>query len=203
MYDNSNFLRGTMSLLEWMNRTILILLSNHEIKTPTPSHLNPHYPPFVLPPTIRIECVTITTTKTVKSRTIRDMSTETSPEPTKAGVSSPDELRDFVSTAGSRLLVVDVRHPDSSVEPGDVKSLAVAGFPEGEYRPMAVNLPWTRDAKSMELPSVDRDTPIITHCGGGGRGQKAKEYLMKNGFTNVLNGGGPKETACWAEYGSK
>ncbi len=100
--------------------------------------------------------------------------------------------------------MVDVRHPDSTVEPGDVKSLAVAGFPDGKgYRPMAVNLPWSRDARSMELPSVDTDTPIITHCGGGGRGEKAREFLTKNGFTNVLNGGGPKETACWAEYGSK
>ena len=131
------------------------------------------------------------------------MSTETSPEPTTAGVASSEELRDFVSSAGSRLLVVDVRHPDASVEPGDVKSLAVAGFPDKDYRPQAVNLPWSRETKSMELPTADLDTPIITHCGGGGRGQKAKDYLMKNGFTNVLKGGGPKETACWAEYGSK
>ncbi len=131
------------------------------------------------------------------------MSTETSSEHTRSGVSTPDELRDFVSKAGSSLLVVDLRHPDSTVEPEDVKSLAVAGLPGGEYRPKAVNLPWSRDAKSMELPSVDLDTPIITHCGGGGRGQMAKEYLLKNGFTNVLNGGGPREAACWAEYGSK
>ncbi len=129
--------------------------------------------------------------------------TETPPEPTRAGVSSPDELRDFVTKAGSSLLVVDLRHPDSTVEPEDVKSLAVAGLPGGEYRPKAVNLPWSRVANSMELPSVDLDTPIITHCGGGGRGQMAKEYLMKNGFTNVINGGGPREAACWAEYGSK
>jgi len=31
----------------------------------------------------------------------------------------------------------------------------------------------------------------------GGRGQLAKEFLECNGFTNVLNGGGPKETDCW------
>jgi rhodanese-related sulfurtransferase len=55
----------------------------------------------------------------------------------------------------------------------------------------------------MPLPNVmDKDTPIITHCGGGGRGQKAKEYLEANGFTNVLNGGGPKETDCWNEFGN-
>lgn len=128
--------------------------------------------------------------------TIRNMAT-------KAGVSTPSELKEFVSTAGSKLLVVDVRHPDASVEPGDAKSLAVAGFPDGKYRPQAVSLPWIRESDSMELPDAEKDTPIITHCGGGGRGQKAKDYLTKNGFTNVLNGGGPKETECWAEFGDK
>lgn len=133
------------------------------------------------------------------------MSNEPAPEPRKAGVASPSELKDFVSAAGAALLVVDARHPDAQVEPGDVKSLAVAGFPDAAtaYRPQAVNLPWNRDSKGMELPAADKDTPIITHCGGGGRGQKAKDYLEKNGFTKVLNGGGPKETDCWAEFGAK
>jgi rhodanese-related sulfurtransferase len=139
------------------------------------------------------------------------MSTSSSspPEPTerKAGVATPNELKNFVMNAGSRLLVVDVRHPDINVEPGDAKSLAVAGFPNKStnYRSMAINLPWNRETMSMELPTgiADYDTPIITHCGGGGRGQKAKEYLIKNGYTNVLNGGGPKETECWAEFGLK
>ena len=121
----------------------------------------------------------------------------------KAGVASPEELRDFVSKAGKSLLVVDVRNPDAEKEPGDQKSLAVAALPSDTYRPMAKNLVFDRDAKAMPLPDVAKDTPIITHCGGGGRGQKAKDYLMANGFTNVLNGGGPKETDCWAEFGDK
>ena len=44
---------------------------------------------------------------------------------TKAGVSTPSELASFVVDAGSKLLVVDVRHPDPEVEPGDAKSLAI------------------------------------------------------------------------------
>ena len=85
-------------------------------------------------------------------------------EPRKAGVSSPTDLKEFVSSAGSSLLVVDVRHPDASVEPGDAKSLAVAGFPDKEsnYRPNAINLPWSRESNSMEVPEVDKDTPIIS-----------------------------------------
>jgi hypothetical protein len=52
-------------------------------------------------------------------------------------------------------------------------------------------------------PDAPIDTPIITHCGGGGRGQKAMDFLAAKGFTTVLNGGGPKETECWAEFGDK
>lgn len=139
--------------------------------------------------------------------TVSQTTTAQNEEPRKEGVASPSQLKEFVISSGSRLLVIDVRHPDATIEPGDVKSLAVAGFPTDTYRPQAINLPWSRESKSMELPNTNNkditlDTPIITHCGGGGRGQKAKEYLEKNGFTNVLNGGGPKETECWAEFGS-
>lgn len=125
----------------------------------------------------------------------------------KAGVAEPSELREFVRNAGKRLLVVDVRNANIEEEPGDQKSLAVAPLPSsdgsGSIRPQAVNLVWNRKTASMPLPEVEKDTPIITHCGGGGRGQKAKVYLEQNGFNNVLNGGGPKETDCWAEYGDK
>lgn len=122
-------------------------------------------------------------------------------------MAEPSELREFVRNAGKRLLVVDVRNANIEEEPGDQKSLAVAPLPSsdgsGSIRPQAVNLVWNRKTASMPLPEVEKDTPIITHCGGGGRGQKAKVYLEQNGFNNVLNGGGPKETDCWAEYGDK
>mmetsp|Transcript_24381 Transcript_24381/g.50275 ORF Transcript_24381/g.50275 Transcript_24381/m.50275 type:complete len:168 (-) Transcript_24381:221-724(-) len=121
----------------------------------------------------------------------------------KEGVSSPEELKSFVASAGSNLLVVDVRNPDADKEPGDQKSLAVAPLPSDDTRPQGIHLVYDRETESMVLPDVEKDTPIITHCGGGGRGQKAKDYLAANGFTNVLNGGGPKETECWAEFGDK
>jgi len=122
----------------------------------------------------------------------------------KAGVASPEELKVFVEQAGSDLLVIDVRNPDASVEPGDQKSLAVAGLPSSSSRPQARHLIYNRETNTMPLPeNISNDAPIITHCGGGGRGNLAKEYLMKNGFTNVLNGGGPKETECWNEFGDK
>ena len=81
----------------------------------------------------------------------------------KAGVSSPEELKAFIAEAGEKLLVVDVRNPDASVEPGDLKSFAVAQLPSGSYRPQAVSLVWDRDTNQMPLPSVPKETPIITH----------------------------------------
>lgn len=127
-----------------------------------------------------------------------------STESRKPGVASPEELKSFVEKAGDKLIVVDVRNPDAEAEPGDQKSLAVAPLPSDGVRPMGVHLIWDRNTKSMPLPpTTDLETPIITHCGGGGRGQKAKDFLMSKGFTNVLNGGGPKETDCWAEFGDK
>jgi len=121
----------------------------------------------------------------------------------KAGVASPEELKDFVSKAGSNLLVIDVRNPDATIEPGDQKSLAVAALPSDDNRPQAIHSVYDRETSGLPLPDVEKETFIITHCGGGGRGQLAKDFLMENGFTNVLNGGGPKETECWDEFGSK
>lgn len=142
----------------------------------------------------------------------------------KDGVSEPEELKSFVERAGEKILVIDVRNPDASAEPGDQKSIAIAALPSEAFRPNAVNLIYDRATGSMPLPDVEKDSFIITHCGtdsvtalsslilfhfkfgfsgGGGRGQLAKDYLMENGFTNVLNGGGPKESDCWAEYGEK
>jgi rhodanese-related sulfurtransferase len=126
----------------------------------------------------------------------------------KGGVASPEELKDFVQKAGDRLVVIDVRNPDASAEPGDQKSLAVAALPSTpDFRPRAIHLIWDRSTSSMPLPSSSEvsalDTPIITHCGGGGRGQLAKDFLESKGYTSVMNGGGPKEKECWAEFGDK
>ena len=127
----------------------------------------------------------------------------------KAGVASPEEVQKFVDEAGDRLVVIDVRNPNAEVEPGDQKSLKVGPLPDKDanVRPKAIHVIWDRTAASMAVPPSlleDKSTPIITHCGGGGRGQMAKEYLEQQfGFTNVLNGGGPKETENWKVFGEK
>lgn len=103
---------------------------------------------------------------------------------------------------------------DFTVEPGDGKSSEKApiGGAPGE-RPRAVNVVYDREKSAMDLSLIPQEwieaaggkekVPVITHCGGGGRGQKAKEYLEANGFQNVKNGGGPEDDECWAVFGAK
>ncbi|EOD14329.1 hypothetical protein EMIHUDRAFT_441775 [Emiliania huxleyi CCMP1516] len=123
----------------------------------------------------------------------------------KPGVSPPEELASFVEQAGGDLVVVDVRNPDFEKEPGDGETNKTAKIGDPS-RKAAVNIVFDRATASMDLSPLDgkdKATPIISHCGGGGRGQKAKEYLEANGFTNVKNGGGPEDAECWAVFGSK
>jgi hypothetical protein len=51
--------------------------------------------------------------------------------------------------------------------------------------------------------TVHRYSYMYICIGGGGRGQKAKDFLIANGFKNVVNGGGPEDAECWAVFGSK
>jgi rhodanese-related sulfurtransferase len=140
------------------------------------------------------------------------------PRPTRAGVMEPDELKKFVEAAGDKLIVVDARNPDFKVEPGDEGTHAKGGIPGlagggGAPRPRAVNAPYDREKSCLDLAKIPTEwieagggkeaVPVITHCGGGGRGQKAMDYLLANGFKNVANGGGPEDDECWAVFGSK
>ncbi len=127
----------------------------------------------------------------------------------KPGVSEPSEIRSFIEAAGDNIVVVDARNPDFSTEPGDEATSAKAALGNSDgTRPKAVNIPFIRPTASMDLSllpsSVDDKTCFITHCGGGGRGQKAKDFLIANGFKpeNVLNGGGPEDEDTWAEFGT-
>ena len=88
----------------------------------------------------------------------------------KVGVATPEELKEFIAKAGNSLLVADVRNPDAAVEPGDLKSFAVAPVPTAGTRPLAQLLIFDRGSMSMPLPEVPKDNPIITHlwCWGSG-----------------------------------
>ena len=134
----------------------------------------------------------------------------------KPGVASDDEFERFFSAnQGKTVVVLDARNSDFSVEPSDEQF----GGPQGSApiadcgtsaRPNAVNCAFDRSANALrDLQALEaktggnKSTPIITHCGGGGLGQKAKDYLLSVGFTNVANGGGPEDDECWAVFGAK
>jgi len=138
----------------------------------------------------------------------------------RPGVLSPEELREFVTSAGDTLVVVDARSMDFSAEPEDRSThqtapIAGTSVASPKTRARAVNLPWNRPLERPDnfpdaLPSdwVEaaggrEKVPIVTHCNGGGRGEKMKQFLKGQGFLNCVNGGGPKDTENWAVFGDK
>ena len=128
--------------------------------------------------------------------------------PRKPGVAEPSELASFVKTAGDKLIVIDARNPAFTEESAELGPLA-----PHPSRPRSVNIPFDKGSNTMDLSLLPQEwvaagsgptsVPIITHCGGGGRGQKAKEFCLEAGFGNVLNGGGPEDEECWAQFRDK
>lgn len=71
-------------------------------------------------------------------------------------------------------LILDVRTP-SEFSSGYIKG--------------AVNIPLNLLSSSLDqIP--DKDQPIITCCASGMRSASAKKLLIREGYSNVINGGG-------------
>ncbi|KAG8457563.1 hypothetical protein KFE25_003717 [Diacronema lutheri] len=89
-------------------------------------------------------------------------------------------------------LVIDARSPaEVDAEDGGAKfagSVNVPFFAEGSTEPPTVEQYAERLSAASALPAA-KDAPIVTHCGGGGRGQKVADMLKGLGYTNVHNGG--------------
>lgn len=101
-------------------------------------------------------------------------------------IATDDELRALINP-----LVIDARKPSE-----------IAANDGGVRYDGSVNVPWFDDG-ATEAPTLDeykakleaagclpaeKDAPIITHCGGGGRGQKSADFIKALGYTNVHNG---------------
>ena len=67
----------------------------------------------------------------------------------------------------------------------DVRSKAE--FAGGHLR-NSINIPL--DSLSGNLGKLNKDKPVITCCASGMRSASAKSILKKNGFIEVVNGGG-------------
>jgi rhodanese-related sulfurtransferase len=141
------------------------------------------------------------------SRLARSMSSAASSR--KPGVASPSQLSAFLSAAGPHICILDARAPEAAAEP----SSSLGALAPSASRPRAISAPLDRATGELPLAAIPpawiaaaggKDKLcIITHCGGGGRGQKAKDFLLKSGFSQVLNGGGPEDAECWAVIGSR
>ena len=104
---------------------------------------------------------------------------------------SPDELRAApVDTA----LVIDVRDDAELEKEGAVVIEGSVHVPLNKDGRKQSDDPTTMDEFAAKCTAAgalpdDKNAPIITHCGRGGRGQKAKVLLTEMGYTQVINGG--------------
>lgn len=134
------------------------------------------------------------------------------------GVSNPEDLAKFVAEASNKLIVIDLRDPTIHERTSDIAPIAGTFVDDSlnadssAHRPQAINIVFDSAKNSLDIGRIPMEkieagggkehVPIITHCNGGGRGQKAKEFLERAGFLNVRNGGGPEDTECWKTYGN-
>jgi rhodanese-related sulfurtransferase len=71
--------------------------------------------------------------------------------------------------AGKNVVVVDVREPSEIKETGAI--------------PGAVHIPIRQIEKRMD--EIPKGAEIVCYCGGGGRGSRAAEALLKAGYKKV------------------
>jgi len=108
-------------------------------------------------------------------------------------IASPEEVKGQWSMF-SQPLVLDVRDLDERLDENNpiVKGsvnvpLNMDGAKQSE-RATTLEEFRTKLEQAAVLPK-DKDKAIITHCGSGGRGAKAMDFLEEMGYTNVINGG--------------
>ncbi|MCU0667158.1 MAG: rhodanese-like domain-containing protein [Patescibacteria group bacterium] len=71
-------------------------------------------------------------------------------------------------------IIIDVREPEE-YQRGHVES--------------AINIPPDKIiAGASELADIPKDTELILYCVSGSRSRVASQYLMQQGFSNVVNG---------------
>ncbi len=88
---------------------------------------------------------------------------------------------DFTYNGVKPALVIDVRTPDEFA----------AGHIEG-----ALNIPYDRIGKDIRtVKGLQKDQPVLLYCRSGRRSAIAKAALEKEGYRQVLDGGGINDLA--------
>mmetsp|Transcript_14453 Transcript_14453/g.32837 ORF Transcript_14453/g.32837 Transcript_14453/m.32837 type:complete len:108 (+) Transcript_14453:65-388(+) len=95
-------------------------------------------------------------------------------------VASPQELE---AAKKQGALIIDVRTA------GERAALAVPG---------SIHLEWDGAKIPTKGLPVDKDALIIVHCGVGKRAAGAKTFMEGLGYTQIINGGGPRTEEQWA-----
>lgn len=75
-------------------------------------------------------------------------------------------------TSNPKAVVLDVRTP-KEIKGGYIEGAVFADFMNEDF--------------AQKLTKLDRDTPYIVHCKGGGRSTKALTTLEELGFTNITH----------------
>ncbi len=90
--------------------------------------------------------------------------------PTAVGTTIP--ARDFSTRINATAQLVDVR--------------TAAEF-MGGHLPNAVNLDWAGGQLEAETSTLDMTRPVLLYCASGRRSANAKDYLIEQGFTDVVD----------------
>eukprot|EP00929_Paragymnodinium_shiwhaense_P012996 TRINITY_DN120862_c0_g1_i1.p1 TRINITY_DN120862_c0_g1~~TRINITY_DN120862_c0_g1_i1.p1 ORF type:complete len:174 (-),score=32.46 TRINITY_DN120862_c0_g1_i1:239-703(-) len=80
-------------------------------------------------------------------------------------------------------LVVDIRGEEERMD--------------GPVVPGSVLATWNGRSIPLDKLPEDKDEPIIIHCKSGGRTPPCKQFLESQGYTNVVDAGGPMRPQQW------
>ncbi|MCX8080271.1 MAG: rhodanese-like domain-containing protein [Bacteroidia bacterium] len=53
--------------------------------------------------------------------------------------------------------------------------------------PLAIEIDWLSNDSEQKLSALDKSKNYYVYCAGGGRSAEAMEWMLKNGFKNVIN----------------
>lgn len=78
----------------------------------------------------------------------------------------------------------EARLGEKGVQLLDVRT---AGEFQGGHLADARNYDWTNGELKSAVPNLDKTKPVLLYCASGRRSAAAREYLLEQGFTDVVD----------------
>ena len=78
----------------------------------------------------------------------------------------------------------EARIGEKGVQLLDVRT---AGEFQGGHLAEARNFDWTNGDLKAAVPKLDKTKPVLLYCASGRRSAAAREYLLEQGFTDVVD----------------